>query len=99
MQRLLLRQVCPDSRVFRADGQRLRAAIEAAWSDEEPLEVDFEDQTIASISFLDESVATLFVDYDAELIRRRLKLVGLTQGDRDQLNALVAKRRAARTAA
>ena len=99
MQRLLLRRICPDSRVFRVDGQRLRAAIEAAWSDAEPLEVDFEDQTIASISFLDESVATLFVDYDAELIRRRLKLVGLTQGDRDQLNALVAKRRAARTAA
>lgn len=99
MPRLRIREVCPDSRVFRRDGARLRAAIEAAWDDDPPLEVDFEGETIASLSFLDEAVATLFVDHDAELIRSRLRLTGLTEPDREQLNRLVAKRRAERSAA
>ena len=97
--RLILRTVCPDSRIFRPDGERLRHAIERAWRDDDVVEVDFEGQTIASVSFLDEAVAVLFVDHDAEVIRRRLKLTGLTEGDRRELNTLVAKRRAQRLAA
>jgi hypothetical protein len=96
MRRLRLQAICPDSRVFRADGQRLRDAIEAAWTHAEPLEVDFEHETLASIAFLDQGIATLFVDHDAELIRRRLHLLGLAEGDRQQLNSLVARRRAER---
>jgi len=99
MARLRVRDVCPDSRVLRADGQRLRAAIEDAWRAEEPVELDFDGELIASISFLDEGVAVLFVDHDAESIRTRLRIVGLTEPDRPMLNGLVAKRRAQRTAA
>lgn len=99
MSQLRVRDVCPDSRLFRHDGARLRAAIEASWSDAEPVQVDFEGETIASLSFLDEGVATLFVDHDAALIRRRLQLVGLTEPDREELNRLVAKRRGERPAA
>jgi hypothetical protein len=99
MPRLRVREVCPESRLFRPDGARLRAAIESAWSEAAPLEVDFEGEAIASISFLDEGIATLFVDHDAELIRRRLQIVGLTDPDRRELNKLVAKRRAERRAA
>ncbi len=99
MLRLRVREVCPDSRVFRLDGARLRAAIEATWGDDTPVEVDFEGETIASLSFLDEAIASLFVDHDAELIRARLRLTGLTEPDRGQLNRLVANRRAERSAA
>ena len=99
MIRLSVREVCPDSRVFRADGQRLRAAIQDAWNGEGPVQLDFEGELIASISFLDEGVAALFVDHDAEVIRARLQIVGLTEPDRKMLNGLVAKRRAQRTAA
>ncbi len=97
--RLFVRRVCPDSRVFRPDGERLRDAIVGAWRDHESVEVDFEGETIASISFLDEAVAVLFVDHDAEVIRRRLQLTGLTDGDRRELNVLVSKRRSQRVAA
>ena len=99
MPRLAVREVCPSSRVFRSDGQRLRNAIEQTWNDHEPLEIDFEHETIASLSFLDEGIATLFVDHDADVIRRRLRVVGLTDADRRELNRLVAKRRAERSAA
>lgn len=96
---LRVREICPESRVFRADGLRLRQAIEAAWNDQGPLQVDFENETIASISFLDEGIASLFVDYDTDLIRARLALTGLTEPDRRELNSLVTKRRGQRTAA
>jgi hypothetical protein len=98
MARLLVRDVCPDSRVFRGDGERLRRAIENAWA-QEPVDLDFGSELIASISFLDEGVAALFVDHDAEVIRERLRIVGLTDADRQLLNELVARRRAQRSAA
>ena len=99
MASLRVQDVCPTSRVLRADGRVLREAIEKLWNDSELLELDFGGLTIASISFLDEGVASLFVDYDAEVIRRRLKIVGIAEDDRKQLNSLVARRRAQRTAA
>ena len=99
MPTLRVRDVCPASRLFRPDGARLRQAIETTWSDAEPIQVDFEGETIASLSFLDEGIATLFVDHDAEVIRRRLQVVGMTDPDRKELNRLVAKRRGERTAA
>jgi hypothetical protein len=99
MTRIRLKDVCQTTRVFRVDGQRLRDAIEQAWNDQEAIEVDFESETIASISFLDQGIATLFVDYDSEVIRRRLKIIGLPEPDRRSLNDLISKRRAQRGAA
>lgn len=93
MLNLKIREICPDSRMFRADGQRLRKAIECSWNDAGPIVIDFEGEIIASIAFLDEGIATLFVDYESELIRRRLQIVGMTEGDRHQLNILVSRRR------
>lgn len=95
--RLRVRDICPDSRMFRDDGERLRAAIEARW-DAEPVELDFESEPIASISFFDEGIATLFVDHDAETIRARLSVTGLLDGDRGLLNELVQRRRRQRAA-
>lgn len=99
MRHLRVGDVCPESRVFRVDGQHLRAAIESAWAEDSPVELDFDNELIASISFLDEGIAALFVDYDAEGIRERLHITNLTASDRKMLNELVAKRRAQRTAA
>lgn len=94
MPTLRVREVCPDSRLFRRDGERLRAAIEAAWTGPDGVEVDFESEPIASISFLDEGIAVLFADHDAEVIRARLRVTNMVDADRRELNRLVAKRRA-----
>ncbi len=93
MSTLRVREVCRDSRVFRRDGELLRAAIAAASNDPEGVTVDFEHEPIRSISFLDEGVAVLFVEHDAELIRRRLRVTNMVEDDRRELNRLVAKRR------
>ena len=55
----------------------------SAWSKESAVELDFESELIAS----------LFVDYDAEAIRERLRITNLTASDSKMLNELVAKRR------
>ncbi len=91
MARLLVREVCP-SRVFRADGERLRKEIEARWSDDEVLEVDFEGLRVNSLSFFDESFGMLAADHPVEVLTRRLRPVNLSDGDREILNARVGER-------
>lgn len=92
MPRLTVTQVCGQSRVTRDDGARLRAAIVAAWSDAEPLEIDFEGVSIASVSFFDEAFARLALEHPLDVLRRRLKLTGLTPQDRKLLNTLLQSR-------
>ena len=90
--RIRVRDVCPDSRMFRPDGEKLRGEILARWSVEDPLDVDFENDTIASVSFLDEAIAVLFLEHAPEFIRARLKTSNMTPGDRGVLNRQVAQR-------
>lgn len=90
--RIRVRDVCPESRMFRPDGEKLRAAILERWSPSEQLDVDFEGETIASVSFLDEAIAVLFLDHAPEYIRARLKTSNMVPGDRDLLNKQVAQR-------
>jgi hypothetical protein len=91
MHRLLVSQVC-SSRVFRADGERLRTAILAAWNDDEPVEIDFEGIRIASASFLDESIGVLALTHPLDVLKARLKPVNLTKPDRALLNQILSRR-------
>jgi hypothetical protein len=96
MSRLIVSEICP-SRVFRADGERLRAAIMAAWSDDGPVEIDFEGERIASASFLDESIGVLALTHPLEVLKARLKPMNLTQPDRALLNQILSRRSAERS--
>jgi hypothetical protein len=97
MRRLVVSEICP-YRLFRADGERLRAAIVAAWSDDEPVEIDFEDERIASASFLDESIGVLALTHPLEVLKARLRPVNLTKPDRGLLNQILSRRSAEREA-
>lgn len=90
--RIRVRDVCPDSRMFRPDGEKLRGEILARWSTDDRVDVDFENDTIASVSFLDEAIAVLFLEHSPESIRARLKTSNMTPGDRGVLNRQVALR-------
>jgi len=78
--------------VFRPDGEKLRQAIVAAWNDAEVLELDFEDRRVSSVSFLDEAVAVLFLEFPPEVVKRRLRPINLTTTDRATLNRQIATR-------
>jgi hypothetical protein len=90
--RIRVRDVCPDSRMFRQDGEKLRHEIVARWSAEDPVDVDFENETIASVSFLDEAIAVLFLEHASDYIRARLTTSNLVEGDRRVLNDQVRQR-------
>src|SRR5580700_2234 len=96
--RITITQVCGPSVVFRSDGVKLREEIVRRWSDAEPLEIDFENISIASISFLDEAIAVLALEHPVDVLKRRLKLVNIFDADRRLLNAQIlsnARQRAA----
>ncbi len=90
--RITLTEICGASRLYRSDGLKLREAIEQRWSDERPLEIDFENVTIASISFLDEAIALLALEHPVEVLKRRMKLLDLRDADRRLLNSLILSR-------
>lgn len=90
--RITVTEICGPSRIYRSDGAKLREAIEQRWSDAEPLEVDFENITVASISFLDEAIAVLALDHPKDMLKRRLKLLNLHDADRRLLNAHIVSR-------
>jgi hypothetical protein len=85
-------EICGPSRIYRSDGVKLREAIEQRWSDAEPLEVDFENVTVASISFLDEGIAILALEHPLDVLKRRLKLLNLRDADRRLLNVQLVSR-------
>jgi hypothetical protein len=91
MPRLLVSEICP-SRVFRADGECLRKAIENRWTDEEVLELDFAGERIASASFFDEGIGVLALAHPIATITRRLRPVGLGDADRALLNSIIQRR-------
>lgn len=60
--RISVADVCGGAVVYRAEGARLRAAIEAAWGGDGPIEVDFANLRVASASFLDEGIAHIALE-------------------------------------
>lgn len=92
-------KICGPSRVFRADGEKLRRAIEDTWSKGQPAVVDFGGVRIASVSFLDESIAVLALSIPVAQLKAQLEVRNLTEDDRHLLNRLLASRVEERTAA
>jgi STAS-like domain of unknown function (DUF4325) len=89
---LSVAKICGDSRVFRDDGLKLRNEIERIWSREGTIEIDFENVRIASASFLDEGIAVLARMLPLPEIQRKLKLISITEPDRQLLNHLISSR-------
>lgn len=97
--RIAITDICGGDLVYRTEGARLRAAIEAAWASPGPIEVDFANLRIASASFLDEGIAHIALDRSVDEIRARLSVVNITAPDRRLLNDLLASRARQRIAA
>lgn len=90
--RLRVADICPESRVYRPDGEKVRREIERLWRDDTMLEVDFEGLRVSSVSFLDEAIAVLFLDHSPDLVRRRLRPINLRPTDRGTLNRQIELR-------
>ena len=98
MKRISVSQVCGHALVTRPDGAKLREAILSQWSDKAPLEIDFEGISIASVSFFDEALARLALEYSFDELRKRIRPIDLTEPDRQLLNSLLQARKHERDA-
>jgi hypothetical protein len=92
MATLVISAICGPSRVFRADGEKLRRAIHAEWSRGEGAVVDFENARIASVSFLDEGIAVLALSVPLTELKKKLELRNISDDDRQLLNRLLTTR-------
>lgn len=92
MSRISVREVCGESLVFRKDGERLRSAIEQRWNGAEPIEIDLENVSIASVSFFDEALGVLALRHPLDIIKRKVRLLNITDADRKLLNSIVGTR-------
>lgn len=90
---LRLTDVCDGSYFSRADGERLRTAIEESLRVWPTCEVDFQNIRIASISFLDEAIALLALKQDEGVsLVARVGVSNMTTADKRLLDDLIAKR-------
>lgn len=67
---------------LRQIGRLIRDEVVEQWNLHGIVELDFENETIASGSLFDE-IAKLFLEFPKEEVKRRLRLVTLTHGMRD----------------
>lgn len=92
MTKVELTSVCGANFYTREDGARLRARIERELASDESVEVDLEGKRIASLSFLDEALVSLLLDYAPEDLRERVRVVNMPPIVRQTLNRLAHTR-------
>jgi STAS-like domain of unknown function (DUF4325) len=98
MARLLVAQVCRAARGSRRDGEELRHLLEAHWDDAEPVVLDFDGVTIASVSFFDESFGVLAQNHPLAEVTARIRVENIKPDDRQLLNSIVLARKREREA-
>lgn len=97
--RIVVREVTGEREVFRADGAKLREAIEAIWSDSETIALDFESRRVASASFFDECFGMLALQHPVATLQSKLRPANLIAADRHLLNSVIERRARERLAA
>ncbi|HHC25487.1 MAG TPA: hypothetical protein ENK58_08785 [Desulfobacterales bacterium] len=76
---------------LRQIGQMIRTEIVNQWANYEIVELDFENETVASGSLFDE-IAKLFLEYPKEEVKRRLRLINIDPWDERLIVHLVKLR-------
>jgi hypothetical protein len=78
---------------LREIGKIMRGIIAEAWKKYDVVELDFENETVASGSLFDE-IAKLFLEYPKEEVKRRLRFINIDPWDERLIVHLVKLRMA-----
>ena len=73
-------------------GQRLRSFLEDNWSKTDKIEIDFNQNKIASISFFDEVFGKLVFKYAPAELKNKLVLKNIDDFDKELLNSVISDR-------
>ena len=77
---LKINDLLKSNRSLRIVGEDIRAMIISAWTDTEIVQLDFDNETVASGSIFDE-IAKLFDEFPKEEVKRRLQFKDIDQWD------------------
>jgi len=84
--------VCGKNTVTRDDGMKINSMIMKHWNEDDPIEIDFGNIVIASVSFMDESIGILGLKYSKDEIVQKIKLKNITDQDKKLLNDIMLSR-------
>jgi hypothetical protein len=80
--KISIKETFKDDYISRVAGEKLRHAIEEAYQNNESIELDFSNVTIASTSFFDEGIAKLALEgWDRAQFNDRVTLRGMNARD------------------
>jgi len=77
---LKINDLLKNNRSLRIVGEDIRAMIISAWTDTDIVQLDFENETVASGSIFDE-IAKLFDEFPKEEVKRRLQFKDIDPWD------------------
>lgn len=87
-----LKSVCGKNTVTRNDGKRINRLIKEAWLKPEQIVIDFGNRVIASVSFMDEAIGLLALDFTREELSSKLRLTNIAPQDKNLLNDILISR-------
>ena len=90
--KLNIKEICGTNTVTRADGKKIHRCLLNHWKKASTIELDFENLEIASISFLDEAIGQLALQFKREEVISKLKLRRISVWDKRLLNDIFISR-------
>jgi len=90
--RISIKEICGKNTVSREDGKKINKLIREHWNKEQVIEVDFGNMIIASVSFMDEAIGLLAIDYSRDELVTKLRLMNITPEDKNLLNDILISR-------
>lgn len=90
--RINLKKICKKRTVTRKDGEQIKKLISKSWDREKKIVIDFNNISIASVSFLDEAFGKLAFDHPKEILREKLSFANIEEYDRALLNDILISR-------
>ena len=90
--RINLKNMCKKRTVTRKDGEQIKKLISESWDREKKIVIDFNNISIASVSFFDEAFGKLAFVYPKENLRKKLSFNNIEEYDRALLNDILISR-------
>ena len=92
MKKIDLKKTCKKQTVTIRECEQIKNLISASWDKESKIVIDFNNISIASVSFLDEAFGKLAFDHPKEILRKKLSFANIEEYDRALLNDILISR-------
>ena len=87
-----LKAECDNRTISRSDAREVARKVSQAMAGEEQITIDFNNMPISSVSFLDETIGRLALEYPQEKLKQKLSLKNIRDFDRALLNDILRSR-------